>query len=274
MMKCCHVIFVCIVSVLLVSGCDKHDDAQIGRLSDDAVVVAFGDSITYGTGAGRKESYPAVLEKLSGYEVINSGISGELSEDGLFRLGFVLDRYEPDLLILCHGGNDMLQKGMFDVGFVSGAQIDRYGNTNITAIGDYRRPKVRLVGSLAQTELLAFPHKPLCVVDLNKRIFVEEVDFITGVGYLHGGESRTEAGLKPLRDYTIITDKGVFGFHSETKEMTLLSLHPGATIEDVQANMSFAPRIAEDLKETEPPTIEQVRLIREVIDPNQILLLE
>ena len=171
-------------------------------------------------------------------------------------------------------GNDMLQKGMFDIGFVSGAQIDRYGNTNITAIGDYGRPKVRLVGSLAQPELLAFPHKPLCVVDLNKRIFVERVDYITGVGYLRGYESRTEAGLKPLRDYKIMTDKGVFGFQSETKEMTLLSLHAGATIDDVQANMSFAPHIPEDLKETEPPTIEQVRIIREVIDPNQILLLE
>ncbi|MHB1005036.1 MAG: CoA-transferase subunit beta [Chloroflexota bacterium] len=171
-------------------------------------------------------------------------------------------------------GNDMFAKGMFDIGFVSAAQVDRYGNMNITAIGPYRQPKVRLVGSLAQTEHLAFAHKPLCVTDLDRRVFVEQVSFRTGVGYLRGGTSRIEVGLEPLRDYKVITDKGVLGFHPETKEMTVLTTHRGCSIDDIFANMGFTPNLAEDLAETEPPTVDQVRLIRDVIDPSRIMLLE
>ena len=91
----------------------------------------------------------------------------------------------------------MLASGRFDVSFDSAPQIDQYGNLNITAIGEYKRPKVRLVGCLAQPDHFAFVKRPIIVTDLKKRTFVEKVDFITSVGYLNGGNSRVEAGLLP-----------------------------------------------------------------------------
>ena len=83
---------------------------QLERLSDDAVILAFGDSLTYGTGANKEESYPSVLENTINRKVINAGVPGELSVQGLKRLPKFLEKYQPDLLILCHGGNDILQK--------------------------------------------------------------------------------------------------------------------------------------------------------------------
>jgi glutaconate CoA-transferase, subunit B len=172
----------------------------------------------------------------------------------------------------CSDKNDMLSRGMFSVSFDSAPQVDRYGNLNITAIGDYRHPKTRLIGCLAQTDHFAYVQRPIVLTDLKKRTFVEKVDFITSVGHLEGGNSRVEAGLRPGGPWRVITDKAIFGFHEKTKEMQILSIHAGVTLDDVLAEMSFRPLVPDRVPATEAPTVEQVRLIREVIDPNRILL--
>lgn len=167
---------------------------------------------------------------------------------------------------------DMIARRQFDLSFDSAPQVDKYGNLNITAIGDYRKPKVRLVGCLAQPDHFAFVRRPIILTDLAKRAFVERVDFITSVGYLEGGDSREKAGLWPGGPSKVITDKCVFSFSSPTQEMQLESLHPGVTLEEVLDLMSFRPIVPENIGQTVPPTEEQARLIRREIDPNGILL--
>jgi len=96
--------------IVLLAGCSESP--QVSPLTKSSVVLAFGDSLTEGLGATnpKTESYPAVLEGLSGIPIINSGISGEVSKDGLIRLKEELEEFEPDLVILCHGGNDLIRK--------------------------------------------------------------------------------------------------------------------------------------------------------------------
>jgi glutaconate CoA-transferase subunit B len=175
---------------------------------------------------------------------------------------------------MAHTGDkcDMLARRQFDVCFDSAPQIDRFGNLNITAIGDYRRPKARLIGCLAQTDHFAFVKRPIVLTDLRKRTFVERVDFITSVGYLDGGNSREKVGLAPGGPWRVITDKAVFGFHPETKEMQVESVHPGVALDEVLSAMSFRPVVPKEVPPTEPPTTDQIRLIRQEIDPNRILL--
>ncbi len=101
--------FLLSIVILIASGCGGKD-SSLSPLSSSSVILAYGDSLTYGYNVKRSESYPAKLEVLTGISVINSGVSGEVSAQGLKRLPKVLDEYHPQLLILCHGGNDLLRK--------------------------------------------------------------------------------------------------------------------------------------------------------------------
>jgi len=108
MMKRSWLYFPVVLIAVLLTGCSSQP--ELPRLSPDATILAFGDSLTYGSGAKRDESYPAVLSRLTGMEVINAGVPGEVTGEGLVRLQDVLDEVQPQLMIICHGGNDMLRK--------------------------------------------------------------------------------------------------------------------------------------------------------------------
>ena len=167
---------------------------------------------------------------------------------------------------------DVFTKGGLDVGFASAAQIDRFGNTNITCIGHPDRPKARLVGCLAHPELMAFPKRTFLILDQSPRTFVEQVDYRTGVGYLTGGDSRKRAGIPGGGPEAVITDKAVLDFEPESKAMRLRSRHPGVTVEQIRAATGFRLVEPKQIPETEPPTTKELELIRTRIDPHKVLL--
>src|SRR5437868_4974605 len=133
------------------------------------------------------------------------------------------------------------QRGLMDYTFLGGAQIDPFGNLNSTIIGsDYSRPKVRLPGSGGANDLASLCWRILVVTNHDARRFVPKLDFITTPGYLTGPGAREAAGLPPgTGPYRVITDLAVMGYHDETRRMQVLSLHPGVTMEQVQAKTGF-----------------------------------
>jgi len=163
-----------------------------------------------------------------------------------------------------------LQAGLIDVAFLGGAQIDRFGNLNTTVIGDYARPKVRLPGSGGACEIAIHARSILVIMRQAQRSFVEKLDFRTSPG--HSGDPAHDAarGWSGSGPTSVVTDLGTYGFDAGTGEMTLRTLHPGVTLEDVRANMGWEPRVAPDLGETPAPTDEELRLIREELDPGGV----
>jgi len=160
------------------------------------------------------------------------------------------------------------QRGYVDYGFLGGAQIDQYGNLNSSFIGDPDNPKVRLPGTGGANDIASLASKILVAMHHEKKRFVEKVDFITTPGYINGADSREKAGLMVGGVYKVITHLGIFGFDEKTRRMRLEALHPGATVEEVVARTGFELIIPKEVPFTEPPTKEELRILRE-LDPDQ-----
>lgn len=163
-----------------------------------------------------------------------------------------------------------LQRGNVDVGFLGGAQIDRFGNINATVIGGYEHPKVRLPGSGGSMEIAGWANRCYIITPHQKRRFPEKVDFATSAGFLDGRASRDASGVRGGGPQAVVTNLG-FLEPDENGELILTAIHPGVTVEEVQANTGWALKTAANLRVTEPPSEEELRLLRE-LDPQKIYL--
>lgn len=164
-----------------------------------------------------------------------------------------------------------LQRGNIDVGFLGGAQIDRFGNINATVIGDYARPKVRLPGSGGSMEIAAWANRCYILTPHQKRRFPEKLDFRTSAGFMGGRLERAAARLRGGGPQAVVTDLGILE-PDESGELVLTALHPGAAVEQAQANTGWALKAAAQLRITAPPSAEELRILREDLDPQGIYL--
>ena len=164
-----------------------------------------------------------------------------------------------------------LQRGLIDVGFLGGAQIDRYGNVNATVIGDYARPKVRLPGSGGSAEIAAWANRTYLLTPHQKRRFPEKCDFVTGAGFLAGRAARAASGVRGGGPQAVVTDIGLLEPDADG-ELTLVALHPGQTAEKAKANTGWDLKVAPALRLTDPLTAEELRLLRQELDPQGIYL--
>lgn len=164
-----------------------------------------------------------------------------------------------------------LQRGNIDVGFLGGAQIDRFGNINATVIGDYQHPKVRLPGSGGSMEISAWANRCYILTPHQKRRFPEKVDFRTSAGFLGGRAEREAANLRGGGPQAVVTDLGIME-PDENGELTLTALHPGCTVEQAKANTGWDLKVAAQLRLTDPPSEEELRILRLELDPDGIYL--
>jgi glutaconate CoA-transferase subunit B len=160
-----------------------------------------------------------------------------------------------------------LQAGLIDVAFLQGAQIDRFGNLNTTVIGDYEHPKVRLPGSGGACEIAINARRVMVIMRQGQRSFVERIHFRTSPGHSGDPEHDAKRGWLGSGPTSVVTDLGTYVFDGSTGEMTLVTLHPGVILDEVRENTGWEPKIASDLGETPPPSDEELRLIREELDP-------
>jgi len=195
---------------------------------------------------------------------------------GLFELGIVRDEPAAELLYTmgdppnvrgatwCARTIDLmglLQRGEVEAGFIGGAEIDRHGNLNTTAIGaDRAHPAVQLPGSGGGADIASLAHRLIVIMAHDKRRLRERVDFITSPGYGEGGDWRTRVGLPRGGPAVLITTLGVFRF--EGGEAVLVSHHPTSSVADVRANTGWDLKVSRDVRPTEEPSAEVLAIIR------------
>lgn len=168
--------------------------------------------------------------------------------------------------------NYYLQGGLIDVGFLGGAQVDRFGNINSTVIGNYSEPKVRLPGSGGACEIAIHAKKIIIIAKQNKRTFPRKIDFVTSPGFIDQDNQRGKYNMPGRGPVLVITDLGVYDFSGSTHEMILREIHPGVSTEDIKANISWNIKIHSNLIRTKSPTKKELSIIREELDPDKIYL--
>src|SRR6201991_1466544 len=188
---------------------------------------------------------------------------------------------KPDVLPLSIGDGDLcdtalttvsvpemfrywLQGGRVTVGFLGGAQIDRFANLNTTVVGSYDKPKARLPGGCGAPEIASACGEIFIIMAQSKRSFANKLDFITSMGHGEGGDHRARLGLKTKGPTKLVTDLCIFEPDPQSKEMTVTSIHPGVTRDQINENTGWAVRDAASIAENKAPTADQLVVLREL----------
>ena len=169
---------------------------------------------------------------------------------------------------------ELTQRGHADYAFIGGAQIDMYGNVNSTFEGgSYARPRTRFPGSGGAGAMSANCEKTIVIMALEKRRFVEKLDFLTSIGFGDGSpDYREKAGVLGAGPYRVITHEALFGFSKKNRRMTLLEVAPGILPEQIQKKVSFTLQVSADLAEMKTPSEADLRLLRDKCDPEGYFL--
>lgn len=162
----------------------------------------------------------------------------------------------------------LLQRGYVDVGFMGGAQIDRYGNLNSSFIGDADNPKIRLPGTGGGNDISSLTQM-IVAMKHEKRRFVDKVDFITSPGFLDGNNTRSDSGLISGGMWRVVTDLAIMGFDNEQHEIRVVALHPGVSPEQVRDNTGFDILIDYSVGQTDAPTPAELKTLRH-LDPDRL----
>jgi glutaconate CoA-transferase, subunit B len=155
--------------------------------------------------------------------------------------------------------------------FLGAAQIDRYGNLNTTVIGDYHRPKTRFSGSGGACDVASFASGVITFMQHQKRRFVDKLDYLTSIGWYKGGDTRKKLGLPRGGAVAVVTNLGVMRFDDTTKEMYCAEFYPGVTVDKIVENTGFPIDVSRAV-EAHPPSAEELRILREEVDPQRLIL--
>jgi glutaconate CoA-transferase subunit B len=166
----------------------------------------------------------------------------------------------------------LLQNGRIEVGFLGGAQIDRYGNINTTVVGDYEHPAVRLPGSGGAAEIAIHARRTVVISRLDRRAFPETVDFVTSPGHRPKGRSRQELGMPGAGPTRVVTDRAILESDSVSGELVLSALYPGVESSEVSKGIGWQLRTKSRLDQVDPPSHRELYLLRQVLDPKRLYL--
>jgi len=197
---------------------------------------------------------------------------------GLFENGIVRETPSPEMLFTMSDPPNlagatwstgtanmmgMLAQGLVDVGFIGGAEVDRFGNLNTSYVGDWRAPTVKLPGSGGAPDIACYAKRFVIVMPQERHRFVERVSYVTSVGHGDGGDWRTRNGLPGGGPVALITTLGVFRFDAMAGEACLASYHSGQSVDAVRAQTGWHLRVAPDVAETPTPSAHELAIVRE-----------